>query len=242
MVNFFIILILHIIGDFYLQTSKIAKCKSARLGDSCDECKSCKKNASFNIKYILLHSLLYVAPFAFLFLMTKWLNVVIILVGLLISHFVIDIISCCLNKKFKHSIVFIADQALHISLLWGAYILFDFNGAFAQYEFAIKVVFSVLAITIPSSVFINKIFHDLYPDSDEGKIFDVGSIIGMLERILALIFAYFEGFAAIAIIITIKTWARSGDLQKSDVFRNKYLLGTLASLVLALTVFLVYKL
>ena len=98
MVNFFIILILHIIGDFYLQTSKIAKCKSARLGDSCDQCKSCKKNASFNIKYILLHSLLYVAPFTFLFLMTKWLNVVIILVGLLISHFVIDIISCCLNK------------------------------------------------------------------------------------------------------------------------------------------------
>ena len=242
MVNFFIILILHIIGDFYLQTSKIAKCKSARLGDGCDECKSCKKNASFNIKYILLHSLLYVAPFTFLFLMTKWLNVVIILVGLLISHFVIDIISCCSNKKFKHSIVFIADQALHIALLWGACILFDFNGAFAQYEFATKVVFSALAITIPSSVFINKMFYDLYPDSKEGKIFDVGSIIGMLERILVLIFAYFEGFAAIAIIITIKTWARSGDLQKSDVFRNKYLLGTLASLVLALTVFLVYKL
>ena len=41
MVNFFIILILHIIGDFYLQTSKIAKCKSASLGDGCDECKSC---------------------------------------------------------------------------------------------------------------------------------------------------------------------------------------------------------
>ena len=242
MVNFFIILILHIIGDFYLQTSKIAKCKSARLGDGCDECKSCKKNASFNIKYILLHSLLYVAPFTFLFLMTKWLNVVIILVGLLISHFVIDIISCCSNKKFKHSIVFIADQALHIVLLWGACILFDFNGAFAQYEFATKVVFSALAITVPSSVFINKMFYDLYPDSKEGKIFDVGSIIGMLERILVLIFAYFEGFAAIAIIITIKTWARSGDLQKSDVFRNKYLLGTLASLVLALTVFLVYKL
>ena len=67
----------------------------------------------------------------------------LLLVGLLISHFVIDIISCCLNKKFKHSIVFIADQALHIALLWGAYILFDFNGAFAQYEFAIKVVFFV---------------------------------------------------------------------------------------------------
>ena len=232
---------MHILGDFYLQTSKIAKCKSASLGDSCDECNSCKKNASFNIKYILFHTLLYAVPFAFLFLITKWLNVVIILVGLLISHFVIDITSCCLNKKFKHSIIFIVDQTLHIALLWGAYILFDFNCTFAQHEFAIKVILSVVAIIIPPSVFINKIFYDLYPDSNDGKIFDVGSIIGMLERILVLIFAYFEGFAAIAIIITIKTWARSNDLKDPE-FRNKYLLGTLASLVLALIVFLIYKL
>ena len=63
----------------------------------------------------------------------------------------------------------------------------------------------------------------------------------MFERALVLIFASFGDFAAIAIIITIKTWARSNDLKDPE-FRNKYLLGTLASLVLALIAFLIYRL
>ena len=46
----------------------------------------------------------------------------------------------------------------------------------------------------------------------------------------------------IAIIITVKTWARSGDLKEDKhSFRNKYLLGTLASLVLSMIAFLVFK-
>ena len=44
----------------------------------------------------------------------------------------------------------------------------------------------------------------------------------------------------IAIIITVKTWARTNDLKEPE-FRNKYLLGTLTSLVLALIIFIVYK-
>ena len=89
---------------------------------------------------------------------------------------------------------------------------------------------------------VNKLFQDLFPKSGTGEIFDVGSIIGMLERALVLMFAYFNNFAAIAIIITVKTWARSGDLRKNEEdFRDKYLLGTLASLVLALIAFLIFK-
>lgn len=72
------------------------------------------------------------------------------------------------------------------------------------------------------------------------KVFDVGSIIGILERFLVIIFAYFEDFAAIAIIITVKTWARTNDLKEPD-FRNKYLVGTLASMVLALVIFILAK-
>ena len=242
MVNFLILLILHILGDFYLQTSKIAKCKSASMDVNCDKCKNCKKEAFFNIKYLIVHTLFYVIPFVFLFFMSKWVHVVLILVGLAISHLGVDVISCCLNKKYKHSLIFLADQSLHIIILFGIYKLFEFDSGFSQYELLLKVVFSILTITIPSSIFINKIFSDLYPSSNPCKIFDVGSIIGMFERILVLIFACFKDFAAIAIIITIKTWARSSDLKDSDEFRNKYLLGTLASLVLALIVFLAYKL
>ena len=44
MVNFMVLLILHFIGDFYLQSSKIAKCKNATVGECCNSCSSCKEN------------------------------------------------------------------------------------------------------------------------------------------------------------------------------------------------------
>lgn len=53
MVNFLILLILHILGDFYLQTSKIAKCKSASIDVNCDKCKNCKKEAFLTSNILL---------------------------------------------------------------------------------------------------------------------------------------------------------------------------------------------
>lgn len=242
MVNFLILLILHFIGDFYLQTSKMAKCKNANIDEGCTNCRKCKKNALFNNKHLVIHTLLYVVPFLFLFFMTKWTYTITILAILFVSHYAIDIISCCLNKKLKQTLVFIADQILHIVILFAMYKLFRFNSVFLQYATTIKIIFASLFLIVPSSVFINKLFQDLFPEAEKGKIFDVGSVIGILERILVLIFACFGDFAAIAIIITVKTWARSSDLKDKIDFRNKYLLGTLASLVLALISFLIYRL
>lgn len=242
MVNFLILLTLHFIGDFYLQTSKIANCKNATIGENCNDCTDCKKKHFFNNKYLSFHTLLYVVPYLILLFMTKWGNWIIIVASLLISHYTIDIVSCCLNKKLKQTIVFIVDQILHITILIVIYNLFDFNDIFLQYELAIKIVLSILFLIIPSSVFINKLFQDLFSETGCYKLFDVGSVIGILERSLVLIFAFFDGFATIAIIITIKTWARTSDLKDKPDFRNKYLLGTLASLVLAMVAFLIYKL
>ena len=269
MVNFLILLILHFIGDFYFQTSRIARCKNANIGENCNGCKSCKTKALFNNKFLFIHTLLYTVPFLFLFLMTKWTNALVIIATVLLSHYIIDVIACCLNKKTKQTLVFIVDQLLHTLVLFVAYKLFDMNSCFIEYELFVKIVFAILFLLVPSSVFVNKLFQDLFthseqdktspntPQEDEqdktsqdlstknkqDKIFDVGSIIGMLERALVLVFAYFSDFAAIAIIITVKTWARSGDLRKNkEDFRDKYLLGTLASLVLALIAFLIFKL
>lgn len=241
MVNFLMLLILHFIGDFYLQTSRIAKCKNANVGENCNDCKSCKNKTFFNNKFVIIHTLLYVIPFLFLFLMTKWIYALIIIAAVFVSHYIIDLVACCLNKKLKQTLVFLVDQLLHTVVLFVAYKFFEMNSCLSKYELFVKIAFAVLFLIVPSSVFINKLFQDLFPDSEKGKIFDVGSIIGMFERTLVLIFACLSNLAAIAIIITVKTWARSRDL-KEETFRNKYLLGTLASLVLALIAFLIFKL
>ena len=109
-----------------------------------------------------------------------------------------------------------------------------------EYINILKIVLSILTLIVPCSILINKLFKDIYPETNIKGIFDVGSIIGIIERFLAFIFAYFGTFAAIAIIITVKTWARNEDLKDKD-FRNKYLLGTLASLTTALVTFVVYN-
>lgn len=43
MVNFKFLVILHLLGDFYFQTAKIAKCKNAKVDWYCYNCKRCKK-------------------------------------------------------------------------------------------------------------------------------------------------------------------------------------------------------
>lgn len=241
MAKYLILIIVHLLGDFYLQTTKIAQCKNARKRFECGECKQCKSGSWINWKYLFVHSFLYTIPFCFLGYIMQSTYMVGLIVVLFMSHAVIDALSCYLNKKSKQSVVFIFDQALHLSILYmiSRYLTFSCNMD-DRYYVILKVGFICLMLIMPCSILINKLFKDIYPESDEMGIFDVGSIIGIMERVLTFIFAYFESFPVIAIIITVKTWARTNDLKETE-FRNKYLLGTLTSLTLALIMFVVYK-
>ncbi len=241
MVKYLILVILHLLGDFYLQTTKIAQCKNARRGSACGECKKCKDSSWINRKYLLVHSLLYIVPFLVLYLIMGYIHVTVVICVLFVTHILIDTASCYFNKKNKQTVVFIVDQALHVGIicLIPQFVTFSYNIDDCYYA-VLKVVFTCLMLIIPCSIMINKLFKDIYPQSNEMGMFDIGSIIGVMERILTFIFACFESFPAIAIIITVKTWARTNDLKESE-FRNKYLLGTLTSLVLALIIFIVYK-
>lgn len=239
MVNFTILFTAHLLGDFYLQTSKIAKCKNANTDTSCNGCTACKKGSEFNLKYLFIHILLYIIPFGVLFFSTDFLKALTAVILIAVTHSITDVLSCCLNKKFKHTAIFVTDQFLHVIILFILCKYFYFSFPFEKYYTAIKVIFTVLLLTVPPSVFINKLFEDLYHETNT-DIFDTGSLIGILERFLVIIFAYFENFAAIAIIITVKTWARTNDLKETN-FRNKYLLGTLASLVSALCAYMLFK-
>lgn len=241
MAEYLLLIILHLLGDFYLQTTKVAQCKNARKGLACESCKKCKDNSWINWKYMLVHSLLYIIPFGALYVIVESIHAIAVLGVLFVTHIVIDTASCYFNRKNKQTVVFILDQAFHVGIicLIPRFVTFSHNINDSCYA-VLKVVFTCLVLIMPCSVLINKLFKDIYPQSNEMGMFDIGSIIGVMERILTFIFACFESFPAIAIIITVKTWARTNDLKEPE-FRNKYLLGTLTSLVLALIIFIVYK-
>ena len=152
------------------------------------------------------------------------------------SHGIIDAFSCFLKTKWKQTLTFLLDQAMHLACIIGMAKCSAFATGLEAYDTYIKIICVALIIVIPCSILVSKLLKDLYPDTEETGIFDVGSMIGIMERIMTVIFAVLGNYASIAIIITVKTWARSDDLkgEENKDFRNKYLLGTLSSLVMAL--------
>lgn len=240
MVNYLFLIILHLLGDFYLQTTKVARCKNAKKGQACVKCKKCGEHSWINRKYLVLHSILYIVPFTALYFVAGAVYVTVVISVLLVTHILIDTGACYFNKKSKQTVVFIVDQALHIGIICWISRFAAVSYDIAEYYVVLKVLFVCLMLIMPCSIMINKLFKDIYPETEEMGIFDIGSMIGIMERILTVIFAYFDNFPAIAIIITVKTWARTNDLKETE-FRNKYLLGTLTSLVLALIIFMVCR-
>lgn len=71
MVNYLLLIVLHLLGDFYLQTTKVARCKNAKKSSACGLCKKCGKHSWVNWKYLMLHSLLYITPFVVLYFIMR---------------------------------------------------------------------------------------------------------------------------------------------------------------------------
>ena len=240
MVDYLMLILLHLIGDFYLKTAKIAQCKNAKKSFACGKCKKCKDNSWINIGYLLIHSLVYTIPFVTLYFVMEHMYATAVMGILLLTHILIDFVTCYFNKKIKQTIVFIVDQALHIGIICFIPKFFILRYNLNDYYVLLKVAFVCLMLIMPCSIMISKLIKDIYPNTEDMGVFDIGSMIGIMERFLTVIFAYFNNFPAIAIIITVKTWARTNDLKEPE-FRNKYLLGTLTSLVLALLIFIIYE-
>ena len=104
MVKYLILIILHLVGDFYLQSTKVALCKNAKKGSACGDCKKCKDGSWINWKYLIVHSLVYIVPFFVLYLIMRIVYATIVVGILLVTHMVIDTVSCYFNKKNKQTL------------------------------------------------------------------------------------------------------------------------------------------
>lgn len=66
MVMMIVLILMHILGDYYLQTNKVAYSKSNT---------DCVNGKIVNFKYLTIHSLLYVIPFYYCFLLSSGIGV-----------------------------------------------------------------------------------------------------------------------------------------------------------------------
>ena len=205
------------------------------------------------LKHCLIYSAAILVAVIFYGTITQ---IVLFTMAISLSHFVIDAVKIRIQKKrfytekreFRR---FVIDQFFHITILVVASFFIpprNFIGQFASeiyyayfYTylraniFTVAVIITAYALCLqPSGVLIKKIFLRLgYQNFDNEEENMSGFLIGVLERICILTLAILSQFTAISFVIAAKSLARIKLLEDKD-FAEKYLVGTLLSVVIAL--------
>lgn len=225
-----IVLLGHIIGDFYFQPNCLAKLKNQKF------------------KFLLLHSLIYaITIYASISIATKGCGMYIPAILVLVCHLVIDKVKAIIENRSNFTCkygtcIFVADQALHILVL---YVILQIWSI----EYSSKYVLVIICLLIcwkPAAVFITKIFEacitagDENIENNENGIINAGYWIGVLERIIIFILGCFGEYAAIGFVLAAKSLARHNDFSKTG-FAEKYLIGTLLSSLIAFVCIVICK-
>ena len=219
------LILAHFIGDFILQPKSWVKEKE-RL-----KAKSLK---------LYIHGVIHgFLVFMILWDLSNWL-LVLLLVAL---HVIIDSVKLYAQNESNRSTWFFIDQALHIISIFVLWIIFftpELN-ILSWLEntdiwiYAIAIIF----ITIVSSIVIRELISNwtiAINQSDEESLSNAGKYIGMLERILVLIFVVTGHWEGIGFLVAAKSVFRFGDLKESkDRKLTEYILiGTLLSFGMAI--------
>lgn len=245
-----LLLIAHLLGDYYLQPQKLAAAKGKRRGA------------------LLLHCLLYGAAMAAIclpftsFPQAWWVLLVPV------SHAAIDYLKNALLKTKALSgekqgrILFFIDQFSHLLLMILFAVLFekkaDANisalGAWFFHQF------EALNVGITGTQFIglgilllflgkpcNVIVRNLLPPRETEEIKSenaqkAGRIIGILERCLIAIFILLNQWGTLGFVLAAKTLTRFNKIAEDKEFAEQYLIGTMSSILLTVLAVLVYKL
>jgi hypothetical protein len=91
-------------------------------------------------------------------------------------------------------------------------------------------------------IFTGMFLNAVIPDKNKKNRHDISAWIGILERILILIFILVGQFAAIGFLIAAKSIFRFNDTREDGNIKAEYfLLGTLVSFTLAIVIGLLIK-
>ncbi len=242
--EYFLLLLLgHVLGDFYIQTGKMAE----------------KKEKS--LRWVLIHCFCYWAMMLLISLPILSWKIAFAATVATILHLIIDVIKFAYKswkvKKGKMTLtvkrnVFFVDQIAHCICLFGItyWIIgskvpiiewkrfkdfFDIIGV--SEGLMLSWILALFVIHKPANIVIQKLLMIYKPESrDQNKKKDnnAGRFIGTVERIIMLIFISIGQYASIGLVLTAKSIARYDRISKEKDFAEYYLLGTLISTVIVI--------
>lgn len=231
--QFLVMLLGHILSDFYFQTDKMAQ-----------QCRD-------TFKGVAKHSLVYVLTLApVLALGISWSAALLWLwLSMGIAHFLIDSLklAICRRKSEYALTIFLADQAAHIGLMVLVWYLFGRELTARAFVTQQIVYLPVLPITLviaiagamrPVSLMVQKCKQvqpaDAQAKPQAGK--NAGKLIGYLERLIILILVMYNQYSTIAFVLTAKSVARFKEIEDNRITAEYYLIGTLLSAASALVI------
>lgn len=249
--KFILIFILaHLLGDYYLQTEKMAKDKNNK------------------IVYLLIHSFLYYL-ISFIVVIPFWdPSIVMYAVYISTAHLVIDLLKMILYKslnknktinsllELKQGLIYIADQTLHLLVIFifGYIFVLNENSIIAASWFnhvieifnidkTLLIKWSVVLLLIgkPANITFTYLFSRFKPI--EAEVINpnnqkAGATIGILERLIIVILLSIGQYSAIGLILTAKSIARYNKISDNKEFGEYYLLGTLVSVLYSIIIFI----
>jgi len=249
----FLLILGHVIGDFYAQTDKMSEAK-------------CSDNKKTRRKGLVVHGLCYsLAMAVVLFPVVQFsLRLVCIFLAVSISHFALDGI-----KRFNKWKPFIVDQILHITTIFFVGLIFSDgitiwpyvaelnSNVFHRMSLLSKnpywTLLGVLVILRPVGHLIKSneiwdfgsIVEASQGDLDPNKISpNAGRMIGYLERLIVFFLLLSNAVGTIGFVITAKAAIRFPEIiNEPDKTQKRnhveyFLIGTLLSMVCAFIVYL----
>jgi len=208
---------------------------------------------------LFLHSYVYslVAFILMIPVINKWF--VVAWLFLSITHGIIEWLTYrTQSSTTQHSeLPFFAAQVLHIVFIIIASIYVSFHCdtlnfpewmdsifnviGIGEVQF-LTWVFMILLIWKPVNITIKKLLSPYKPaneSSAEDK--NTGGFIGLLERVIILIFLSIAQYPAIGLVLTAKSIARYNKIAEDKTFAEYYLLGTLLSTLSVIAAYLIVK-
>lgn len=230
MIRFLLLqIIAHTVSDFYLQTDK-----------SCAD----KEKKGFKSSKLYIHALI---TFAFSWLLSFSLDFWWLALIIAVSHLLVDAMKCYASKCKG---IFFIDQLIHLLVIVVVCYLWNCNlpncvaGVEEKY---IALLLGTLICLKPSNIMIKEIFkaanikvNNGSDDDSTGDLPNAGKLIGIVERLLSLVFVLLGQYEAVGFIIAAKSLLRfaEGDKAKSEYV----LIGTLLSFSMAIFVGVAIKL
>ncbi|MCY4781391.1 DUF3307 domain-containing protein [Sphingobacterium sp. UT-1RO-CII-1] len=220
----------HILGDFVFQNEKLNK----------------KKN--INALYLLLHITIH-GVLLFLFFASEWREMWQTILFILSVHLLVDSLKSLANNNWpNHSfLIFCVDQAFHCLAL--LLVVIYWHGFPEQwFNFLLSVDFLLYVISLVLIVFVCpvtlKILFGRWNKELEMKaklnesLFDAGWVIGIIERILIVLFIQVGFLSGIGFLLAAKSIFRFGDLNntKDTKFTEYVLIGTFSSFLFAIII------